>query len=333
MGDVAMCVPVIRLLLQQHENIEISFVSDKKLAPLFANISRCHFIGADLKGENKGLIGLFRLFKSISSKKKVDAIADLHGVIRSVVLKSYFLFSGKPISTIDKGRSEKRKLTAKQNKSFHQLTSGFERYADVFKQMGYLVNLQSSQLTNVVLPLPVSAEQYFKNKTVIGIAPFAKHAEKMYPLDKMKTVVEELSKSDVTILLFGGGKIEKSILDNWAGDSQKNIINITGKYSLEEELAIISNLKLMCSMDSANMHLASLFGVPVVSIWGATHPYAGFLGWGQSETDAIGLSLACRPCSVYGNKKCHRGDHACMNMISTDRIISRIEYNLSKHSS
>jgi len=180
------------------------------------------------------------------------------------------------------------------------------------------------------LPLPDNTKIYFEHKQCIGIAPFAKHAEKMYDANKMKLVVEGLSKLNFNILLFGGGAQEKNILDSWINENHPNVINITGKFNLQEELAIISHLKLMCSMDSANMHLASMYNIPVVSIWGATHPYAGFLGWGQSDENVVSVDLPCRPCSVYGNKKCWRGDHACMEQITPEKIISRIQFITSQ---
>ena len=69
-----------------------------------------------------------------------------------------------------------------------------------------------------------------------------------------------------------------------------------------------SELELMISMDSANMHLASLVGTRGFGL-GATHYFAGFLGYGQSENDIVEIiDLACRPCSVFfGNKPCFRG--------------------------
>ena len=85
----------------------------------------------------------------------------------------------------------------------------------------------------------------------------------------------------------------------------------------------MSHLDVMISMDSSNMHLASLTGTPVVSIWGATHPYAGFLGWGQTAENAIQIDLECRPCSIFGQKPCRRGDYACMNRIAPETIIER----------
>ena len=81
---------------------------------------------------------------------------------------------------------------------------------------------------------------------------------------------------------------------------------------MEAELALMSHLDVMVSMDSGNMHLASLINTPVVTIWGATHPLAGFMGWNQSEENAVQVDLPCRPCSVYGNKPCSRKDYACL---------------------
>ena len=86
----------------------------------------------------------------------------------------------------------------------------------------------------------------------------------------------------------------------------------------------MSHLDVMVSMDSGNMHLASLTATPVVSIWGATHPFAGFMGWRQNPDNAIGLNLPCRPCSVYGNKPCLRGDYACLKNISPEMVLEKV---------
>ena len=83
----------------------------------------------------------------------------------------------------------------------------------------------------------------------------------------------------------------------------------------------MSRLRLVLAMDSGNMHLASLAGVPVVSVWGATHPLSGFLGWGQSIDNVIQEDLPCRPCSIYGSKPCEYGDYRCMTGISPERVL------------
>jgi len=80
----------------------------------------------------------------------------------------------------------------------------------------------------------------------------------------------------------------------------------------------------MLSMDSAGMHLASFKGTPVVSIWGATHHYAGFLGYGQSDDNIVADNIECRPCSVFGNKPCFRKDYACMHNIDPQAVVNQL---------
>jgi ADP-heptose:LPS heptosyltransferase len=94
---------------------------------------------------------------------------------------------------------------------------------------------------------------------------------------------------------------------------------------MQQELILMSHLDVMISMDSSNMHLASLTNTPVISIWGATHPFAGFMGWNQDPANVIQVSLPCRPCSIYGQKKCLRGDYACLRQIQPQTITDRVE--------
>lgn len=325
MGDVAMTVPVIKNVLQQNPQVQITVVSNAFLQPLFQNIDRCYFHPAHLKAQHKGVAGIYQLYKELKEVNTFDAIADLHSVLRSSLLKIFFSFSGYKVATVDKGRKEKKALTRKENKIFTPLTSTHERYAEVFRKIGLPVVLKNEGAVSAKQPVAFALQNMFAgSKKIIGIAPFAQYIEKMYPLQKMKAVVQQLAAENHTILLFGGGEKEKDMLQQWA-DEMAGVNNMAGKFSFAEELAIISNLSVMISMDSANMHLASLFGVPVVSIWGATHFYAGFNGWGQDINNIIEADLYCRPCSVFGNKPCYRGDHACMHLITQEMIVAKIK--------
>ena len=105
---------------------------------------------------------------------------------------------------------------------------------------------------------------------------------------------------------------------------------MAGKYSLDQELALNSRLDLLICMDSANMHFASLVGTRVLSVWGATHPYAGFYGYHQDPEDCIQLDLPCRPCSVFGQKPCLRKDWACMKQLNPDLIINKVLTSLNE---
>ncbi|MEJ7587615.1 MAG: glycosyltransferase family 9 protein [Ferruginibacter sp.] len=322
MGDVAMTVPVISNVLRQNPSIHITVVSNSFFSPLFEGLERCHFYPAYLKEQHGGLAGIFRLYQELSGLKDFQAVVDLHCVLRSHLLSSLFKLKAIKTATLDKGRKEKKKLTRKIKKDCRQLTPMHERYARVFRSAGIAVDLRLNEPVFGKRPLPVNLQAIFSPaKKIIGVAPFAQYQEKMYPLDLTRKVVQHLAAANNTVLLFGGGQKEAAILSGWEASS---VFNMAGKYSFAVELAIISNLDIMVSMDSANMHLASLFNVPVISVWGATHRFAGFYGWGQQEENIVETELYCRPCSVFGNKPCYRGDHACMELIAAEAIIDKV---------
>lgn len=333
MGDVAMTAPVIATLIQQHPALRITVLTREFFKPIFFQIPNVSVHVADVKGKHKGVLGLWKLYRELKASK-IDAVADLHNVLRSNILKVYFRLAGFRFVQIDKGRTEKKALTAAKNKVFKPLKTTHQRYADVFEILGFPVNL------NNIVSFPKQAlsgkDLHFLTsgaKKKIGIAPFAAFMGKMYPIDLMKQVLAELTLTH-KILLFGGGEKEKNQLETWEKEFP-NTVSVVGKLTFSEELELISNLDVMLAMDSGNAHLASLFGVPTVTLWGVTHPYAGFYPFGQDIENAL---LADRekfpliPTSVYGNKT-PKGYEDVMRTINPEDILRKIKSILKKDKS
>jgi len=329
MGDVAMTVPVIKALTEQNPDVQIVFVSRNFFKPFFQDIPQVKFLGIDLKNNYKGIVGLFRLFIKFN-KLKPNAIADLHDVLRTKILRIFFSVFGYKIVKINKGRKEKKALTRSKNKIFKSLKTTHERYADVFRKLGYKVDLnlvQPIEKPKVSKKTDMFLRTFNKNK-LLGIAPFAAHEGKQYPLEKTKEIIQTILKKNknVSILLFGGGKKEEDLLDKLEKIDSERIVNIAGKFLFNEELQIISHLDKMLSMDSGNAHLAALFGIPVYTIWGATHPYAGFMPFKQPVENQFIPDLKKfpqLPTSVYGNKT-FLGFEQIWDTISTKTIVENL---------
>jgi ADP-heptose:LPS heptosyltransferase len=257
----------------------------------------------------------------------IDAFADLHHVLRSKVVRTLFALSGKKTVTVDKGRAEKKTLTCAKNKIFQPLTTMFERHQLVFESLGFPIDLSQPKFpAKALIVQPELAAIVAQSKNTIGIAPFAQYDSKVYPLDLMQQVIDTLSQNqEHIILLFGGGQKEKEELQKLAGD-KKNVLNMAGKIPFQDELNLISNLDVMLSMDSGNAHIAAMLGVPVVTLWGATHPYAGFLPFNQSFNNALVSDrnqYPKLPTSVYGNKKVPGYENA-MRTILPEQVAARI---------
>lgn len=336
LGDVAMAVPVVYSLATTYPDLRITVLSRAYARTFFEDLApNVNFMEADLKKEYKGVKGLNTLYRRLVAKH-FTAIADLHSVLRSDYLRIRFNLSRYKVAHIDKHRKGRRKLISLTDKLLVQQPTSFKKYADVFAKLGYPVNIQFTSLFppeggNINL-LPAAIGPKKNNDIWIGIAPFAAHEGKIYPPRLMKQVILMLLEEhqQTRIFLFGRGEKEEETFTQWCKEIPQCIYVGNHLETMQQELILISHLDLMVSMDSANMHLASLTATPVVSVWGATHPYAGFLGWNQSTENAVQTDLPCRPCSIYGNKECARGDYACMRNIAPEQIIDKIKTILSK---
>lgn len=329
-GDIAMTIPLLYSLARTYPNDKFIFVSRERFEQFFIDKpENLLFIGVNLDNY-KGLAGLYKLYKKLNEHKP-DFVADLHDVLRTKILRSYFLLlSGAKVANIIKGRSEKKKLTRNKNKIQEQLKSTFERYRDVFTCLGFpfspsftsLFNGKKGDISEFCNIIPQK-----NGRKWVGIAPFAAHKGKIYPIDKMEQVIAILSKEpDVDIFCFGNGPKEEAVVNEWC-KKHPHVYSFLGRTNFNGELRLISHLDTMICMDSANMHMASLAGTPAISIWGATSPLAGFLGWNQQKEDCVELPLACRPCSIFGNKPCIYGDFRCMNIAPefvADKVLKKI---------
>ena len=330
MGDVLMTVPVIDSLARQYPDLRITVVSRPWAKPIFECLPQnIKFLGFDLQGEHAGYKGVNLIGRRLLALQPTH-IADLHDVLRTKWLRLRLNIAGLRVAHIKKNRRA-RKAFIKAHEKQQQQTA-IEKYVDVFHRLGFqnlhvdFRSLFPEGGADLATALPHFDMTLRPERYWVGIAPFAAHEGKIYPFAQMEEVIRQLdARGDTRLFLFGAGKSESKMLDTWA-ERYTHVENMAGKLShIGEELALISRCQVMLAMDSGNMHLASLAAVPVVSIWGATHPLGGFLGYGQNMEDVIQRTdLPCRPCSIYGNKPCQFGDYRCLTGIAPSQVLEHL---------
>jgi ADP-heptose:LPS heptosyltransferase len=326
LGDVAILIPMLYSVASKNPGDKFLLITKKPLQPLFFNKpDNLEIFPVQTKDKHKGIFGLIRAVRDLNrmvNKLRIKDIkvADLHAVIRSALVDLFFRLKGAKIAVINKNRKAGKALVCKHNKKFAPLQTSFSRYQEVFEKLGYDAGLNFNGLY---------PKENKKAGTWIGIAPFAKHLGKIYPFKQMEEVVRILNDRPATKIFLFGGKEECSLLEEWT-KKYKHVESVAGLMPFPDELSLMNRLDLMLSMDSANMHLASLVNTPVVSVWGATHPYAGFYGYNQNPGNAVQIDLPCRPCSIFGKKPCWRGDYACLTGISPQMITDKISLLLCR---
>ena len=333
LGDVAISIPLIRCFLLKYPDVSITFVTKKLFMPLLDEFKDLHILELDSNGRHSGFKGLYNLYIDIKELDPIG-IVDLHGSLRTNILSLFFSLSSIRYKKIHKGRIEKNSLTRKKNKVLLPLTPTIHRYGDVLRKIGFPVDLSNHEFPLKFITPKKFNDSFFNSKLKwIGIAPFAKHVGKIYPLDLTQKVISFLQREN-QVFLFGSEGDEENKLQIWER-AYSNVFSLAGKYSLTNQIKIISNLDLMISMDSANGHIATNYDIPVITIWGVTHPYAGFSPWNQNNQRSI-LSdrslFPLIPTSVYGNI-CPEGYEDCMRTITPEKIIEVVKKTMSQTSS
>lgn len=332
MGDVAILLPVLKGLLKCNPNIEVYLITRTQFFPFFQGIDRLYPIETDPDSRHKGVLGLFRLFHELRRTIKPDYVFDLHKVIRTYALDIMFRISGYKVIRFKKGRQEKKKMI--RTKVLYQLPLTAERYASAFEERGFPLTLPAPPVFELRRLPPNFENLSAGTDLLIGIAPFSQHPQKVWGMEKTEDLIRLIDKKyKAKILLFGGGTQEKTNLEKIASKHENCIVS-AHYFGLAEEIAVLPRLAVMISMDSANMHLTALAGVPTVSVWGATHPFLGFAPYFQPKENMIqyeGSDLPCRPCSVYGKKKCIHPSVKCMDFISADAVFLRVSQILGEN--
>lgn len=329
MGDVILTLPVIRSILNLNPELTITVLTKEPFHCFFSNIERLHVVTAKVNKDHKSVAGIIKLKKELTSQRAFDAVIDLHDVLRSRLLSFLFRISGTPIYRIKKDRAAKKKII--KTKVTTPLPHTAERYLEVFKSAGlktdFSMVLKTMPGINVSEADLLLADKFCVPKPEIikiGFAPFAKHATKTLPLQKCEELIKKLTAKKYGVFLLGG-KEEQPQFEEWT--KRHEGVYSTLSLTLLEQTALLQRMNAVISMDSANMHLAAVQGIPVISIWGATHPCFGFSGVHTDSSTWISTPhpLPCRPCSVFGNKPCSNlsSPLACLHEIDVDEIVSK----------
>jgi ADP-heptose:LPS heptosyltransferase len=339
MGDVVLLVPVVKSLIAAHPDVEVTIVTRPKFAPFFYDMERVIVFPADVDYTYDGIFGMRDLFRTLIRKADYDLVIDMHDHIRTIFLRTLFRIFGTEVIIFNKGRHEKKAFSRKENKIDTPLPHTVDRYKKAFEKAGFSFDLLAPPYFTLNESIQAAASAWLEKKNLtkkekwIGIAPFAMHGSKIWPLENYAVVIEQiLAKIPARFFMFGGGPREVKYFESLKARFPEHCEIVADQLKLRQEIAMMQNLDLMLCVDSSNMHLAALAGVPLLSVWGGTHPGTGFGPFGKGEESIIQISrtaLPCRPCSVYGRETCYVGGFPCLTRVTAENIAGKIVQRIS----
>ena len=241
---------------------------------------------------------------------------DFHDVIRTKILRTLLKSRFFEFKVIKKERHLKKKIIKKKI-SLKKLKHTTERYLEcLYNHFPGIINIPLERSITKIEPLSKK----------IGIAPFAAHSSKIWPIENYHPILSKFEDYEIIIFAFG----EREIIEaNKLIAKHKNCSIIPNNTTFNHQMNLINEFDVFISMDSANMHLGCLTSTAIISIWGPTHYYLGF-GPLFNEENIIQIShrkMTCRPCSIYGKIKSKDVECSTKSMkdITPDMVIKKIE--------
>lgn len=319
LGDVAMTIPVIYSFARQYPNMHVSVLTRPFFAKLFINAPyNIEIICFPSQKRYNKVVELWNLL-FLLMRKRFCYVADLHNVLRSWIICFFLMATGSKVKMIDKGRIKRPKFLREKQ----QQRNFILRYCDVFHKLGVPVVINFNSVFTVEPQLP---QEFKLRKPAIGIAPTARYANKTYPIEHTREVINKLIKDGFNVYIFGARSEIETL--NWISNGKAVVV--AGQYDIQQELAIMYHLDLMLTMDSANQHLAAMVGTKVLTIWGSTTPECGFSPFKSKTENALLSRCVCQPCTIAGSDTCKSGTLECMMTIMPDYIVNKIKLEMDE---
>ena len=330
LGDLILTIPLITGIKKAKKNCFLSVL----LIPNTQEVLEGHpavdeLIVYDKKGKDKTLYRFLKLIKKVR-ERKFDMVIIPHRSFKSACLA---FLSNIPLR-IGFNRSQGRIFLNKvvyYDKNKHEL----ERNLDLGSSLK--INVSDKE---IYLPISHTEKQEAikilkeyglkENDSIIGINPGSVWPTKRWFPQRYAELINSLAKMNYKSIIFGSKNdlaVVNQITSCLLPETKEKTANLVGKTSLKQLSALISKCQLFVSNDSASMHIAVAYRVPVIAIFGPTTPQIGFYPYGKDNL-IIEKDLPCRPCGLHGGYRCKRKTHECMKAITVDEVLEAIKRKL-----
>lgn len=158
-----------------------------------------------------------------------------------------------------------------------------------------------------------------------GVHPGSVWFTKRWPADRFARLCSMMQDELGLQIALVGGKGDAELCEQVRAASGGEAINLAGKTSIPELMALMPLLKTFVTNDSGPMHIAVAFNVPTVGIFGPTTKELGFFPYGKGHIVMEAAGLTCRPCALHGGRKCPHGHFLCMLLITPESVFSAVK--------
>jgi len=314
LGDVVLTTAILPNIRKRWPNAKIGVATKAAFAPVFdrnPNVDEVLTIDAPGRPFSQLVLDMRR--------KHWDVVIDLHANLRSWIIR--LVAGGTWTVVVDKANGARyallftKRVSAKLNRSVR------ERILDTLKGIDVPLVSEETRLFPAD-PKPIlDAWGAPAGAKLIGIAPGARHATKRWPAIKFAEAANRLGAFPNTTIVILGDRSDKEVAADIASKLVVQHVNLVGKTSLSDLIAVTSRLTFLLTNDSALLHIGEALKIPLLAIFGPTVRPFGFGPYRPSSRVAEVVNLSCRPCTLHGDERCPLGHHKCMEDIDVNAVL------------
>lgn len=315
-GDAILGTSLLEKLHQTHPDAKIDYLVRNGNQSLFDGHPFLNDVLVWNKQESK-YAALWKLLKQVRSRN-YDAVYNIQRYAASGVLTA-FSGAGQSIGY----RSNPFAFLFSESVE-HRFGPGFETVHEVDRVLDLFGSSDGRTLPKLYpTQRDIESVHQHQTKPYITVAPASVWFTKQFPLEKWLELINQVS-SELNVFIIGG-KSDKSIAEAIISNSQREVIDLTGKLRLLETAVLLKSAKMNFANDSAPVHLASAVNAPITEVFCSTVPEFGFTPLSEnSHIIQTTEQLDCRPCGKHGKIECPKGHFKCASTIDVKEIISAL---------
>lgn len=325
LGDVSHVVPLVRTLQAQWPAAALTWIVGKLEHKLVGDLPGVEFIVFD---KSKGWEG-YRAVRHALGGRRFDALLHMQVALRSNLLSALV-------------RARRRiGYDAARARDLHGLFVNERIPArsgeHVLDAIGSFIEPLGLKQSGVRWDLPVPdaatafAEQHLPGREpTLIVSPCSSHALRNWRPERYAAVMDHAAQRDWRVVLCGGpGAYEREF---GAAITQRlqhcRPIDLIGKDTLKQLLALLRRADLVLTPDSGPMHLANAMGTAVLGLHAASNPHRSGpysdRRWCVDRYDAAARKFCGKPAGDlrWGTKIEHEG---VMDLIETEAVIERFD--------
>lgn len=313
LGDVVLSTALFPNLKARWPMARVTVATKSAFAPVFRGNPNVHEV-VSFDGDGHPFSDLASRIK----RETWDVVIDLHANPRSWFLR--LVAGGNWTVVVDKAMAGRYLLLLTKRPSASLRRSVRERILDCLDDIGVpTVSTETQLFADDAAPL-LARHGIPEGRTLIGVAPGARHATKRWPAERFAEAANRLCEGrEATVVLLGDAS------DAAAGEAVRQglaapCVDLVGKTTLPELISITSRLSLLLTNDSGLMHIGEALKIPLVAIFGPTVRALGF-GPYRPTSRVVESTIGCRPCTLHGDERCPLGHHRCMLDLDVDSVV------------